>query len=608
MFSNIVRTLNLLSIGDKRKGFVFLILMGFQAALEVGTVGLIMPFIAIVTDPGQIDRSHYLNMFYVLSGVRSPTSFLVLIGSSLIGLILFKNVFQTYLLIAQSRYSTRIQFDIERRLMSSYLMRDYLFHIERNPTELYQNMRSVSAIINLVISPLLQGISELSILVFMLGFLLWLHPFITLSSIILLGGMMAIIYLSVGNKARRFGEIAQKHATAMDQWMIQSFAGIKEVKILGREVFFVRKTLLHSSLYVRATFNGQILSQLSRPLIESVGFALIILFVLGNLVYGQNNDAILPTLVLFVAAAFRLMPALNRIVGFALVIRQSTSRVDSVVGELSVESVKVGKTAAKPAQEKYPMHTAIELKDIVYRYPSAVKPSLDKFSMTVRKGESIALVGQSGAGKTTVVDLLLGLLPDYQGRFLVDGIDLPPDKMLGWRQNFGYIPQAIYLSDDTVRRNVAFGLEDNEIDEEKVKKAIQAAQLEEVIARMPDGLDTFVGDRGARLSGGQRQRIGIARALYSDPEILILDEATSALDNETERAVSSAIDDLSGAKTIILIAHRLSTVIHCDRIFFMRDGQVTAQGTYAELLEASEQFRKFAGEASQQIPATDRDA
>ena len=577
-----------------------MVLMGFQAALEVGTLGLIMPFIAIVTNPEQIGRYHYLNIFYTGSGAQSPTAFLVGIGLALIGLIVFKNVFQTYLLVAQSKYSVRIQMDIERRLMSSYLMRDYLFHVERNPTELYQNMRSVSAVINLVISPLLQGISEISILLFMLGFLIWLHPLITLSTIFFLGGMMVLIYLGVGGRVRRLGEVTQKQATAMDQWMIQSFAGIKEIKILGREQFFIRKTLSHSMLFVRATFNAQILSQLSRPLIESVGFAMIILFILGNLLFGKSGDAILPTLVLFVAAAFRMMPALNRIVGFALIIRQSTSRVDSVVRELGPWSVGVGEPKVRSIQEKHSMHASIELKNIVYRYPSASKPSLNDFSMVIRKGESIALVGQSGAGKTTVVDLLLGLLPNYQGRFLVDGLDLPAEKIVAWRQNFGYIPQAIYLSDDTIRRNIAFGLEDAEIDEEKVENAVRAAQLEGVVSRMPDGLDTFVGDRGARLSGGQRQRIGIARALYSDPDILILDEATSALDNETERAVSSAIDSLSGKKTIILIAHRLSTVVHCDRIFFMRDGKVEADGTYAELLETNEQFRQFSGSESQQ--------
>jgi ABC-type multidrug transport system fused ATPase/permease subunit len=311
------------------------------------------------------------------------------------------------------------------------------------------------------------------------------------------------------------------------------------------------------------------------------------------LVIGGSVGSMMASLILFVGAAFRLMPSLNRIVSAALNIKQSSIQVSSVLQALDEfdPSREVDRDANLAAPE---FKQSIVLSNISYRYPASDKISLDHVSLTIPKGQSVAFVGPSGAGKTSLVDLLLGLLPDYEGDIQVDGTVLQTDSISQWRKKFGYIPQMIYLSDDSIRRNIAFGLPDDEIDDQKIFRAVKAAQLQDVIDAMPDGVDTVVGDRGARLSGGQRQRIGIARALYNDPEILILDEATSALDNETEREVTRAIESLSGTKTLILIAHRLSTVVRCDKIFFLRAGQVEASGSYDELIASSEAFRNFA--------------
>lgn len=593
MLATIKKTLALLSLSDKRKSLGLIILMGIQASMEIGVLGLVMPFVSLISDPSQLGQHRTLNLIYQALGLRTPTAFLLWMGGILVFLIIFKNIFQAFLLWLQTRTLVRIQLGMEHRLMSSYLRRNYLFHVQKNPAELFQNMRSVSAIVNLILSPLLSGITELLILIIMLSFLLYLRPVITLIALALLGGIVLTAYIALGRHMKQIGDHAQQHATAMDQWMMQSFGGIKEIKILGKELFFLDKTLHHSIEYSHAQLRGVMTQQISRPLIEGLGFSLIILSIMFQLAFGGANSTVLPTLILFVAAAFRLMPSFNRIISSMLTIRQGTSRVDAVTKELNAMA---DMEAEEPdsSGERIHLHDRIELNNIVYRYPGASRASLDGLSMSIPKGGSVALVGRSGAGKTTIVDLLLGLLPYYEGDMLIDGVPLDMARVKPWRRNFGYIPQTIYLSDDTIRRNIAFGLTNSEIDEDKVRRALAAAQLEDVIANLPDGLDTMVGDRGVRLSGGQRQRIGIARALYNDPEILILDEATSALDNETEHAVSSAIRSLSRTKTIIMIAHRLSTVVHCDRIFFIENGRIEAQGTFAELSEENAKFKEFA--------------
>jgi ATP-binding cassette subfamily C protein len=489
----------------------------------------------------------------------------------------------------------KLQLDIEIRLMQGYLSREYLFFTGKNPAELYQNIRSVSGIVGLVYTPALTIASELIVLLLIGVFLVLVNPWVTFAAITVSGILAYLIYRINRNRAQRYGDEGVRNLIEMDKWMYQSFAGIKEIKILAKENFFLDRSISYSRNAAWAGMKVALLSAVTRPFIETVWFSLTVLLVLIAILAGKNGSSMLPPIVLLAAAAIRIMPALNRILNSTISIRQATHHISVVSLELGrAEVVRHQSGEKESAQWAHEFRNDIRFLEVAFEYPGGAEQVLRNLSFSIRKGQSIAFVGPSGSGKTTAVDLLLGLLEPQQGQILIDGVSLAIGDASSWRRNFGYVPQSIYLSDDTIRNNIAFGQLHNEIDASRIDAVVKQAQLSDVLMRLPNGLDTVVGDRGARLSGGQRQRIGIARALYNDPPILVLDEATSALDNETEREITRAIRELSGSKTVILIAHRLTTVAHCDQIVFLVDGVVKATGTYEELMRDNDEFRRFA--------------
>jgi ATP-binding cassette subfamily C protein len=374
----------------------------------------------------------------------------------------------------------------------------------------------------------------------------------------------------------------------------QGLAGVKEARLFGCERFFLDAFRRSGEAYSRSLVVHGVTGILPRYVLEIVGVLALVLVTIAMLGRGAEARAVLPLLGALAVAAVRLLPSLARILGSVAQIRFHKPSLDALYDAFQLEGPDAAQRELR--KDRVPplrMEREVRMVDVHYTYPGAAEPSLRGVTLRLAKGESVGLVGLSGGGKTTIADTLIGLLTPDRGRVEVDGEPLEGERLIAWQRNIGYIPQTIFLCDDTIRRNVAFGVEDEEIDDERVREALKAARLDELVATLPEGLSTFVGERGIRLSGGQRQRIGIARALYFDPKVLVLDEATSSLDGATEREVVEAIERLRSERTMLVIAHRLSTVRACDRIVLVAKGEILDSGTWDDLLGRSDEFRKL---------------
>jgi len=406
---------------------------------------------------------------------------------------------------------------------------------------------------------------------------------------VLLGGAVFLTYHVLQNKVRFWGNLNEQCFSDILLWATQSFGSIKESKILGRELFFRKQ--FSRPVFVRAHLRALVSTsgQAPRAIIELV--AIISIFLVAFIILARDGAMgnVVTVIGLFSIVAMRLIPSATRIAAFSLQLQEGSASVDIVHKEVG-HVMNLRRTPSP--KSSLPFDRKIGLENLSYRYPGASEPVLRNIELTIDRGQSVAFIGSSGAGKTTIVDVILGLLDPVEGRLTIDGVDARKN-VRAWQDCIGYVPQTIYLLDNTLRRNIAFGIADAQIDEERVLEVVRMARLEEMVSKLPEGLDTFIGEGGVRLSGGQRQRAGIARALYHDPYVLILDEATAALDNETERDITQSIDALHGEKTVILIAHRLSTVRRCDRIFFLKDGQLIDFGTFEELNGRNTDFQRL---------------
>lgn len=592
MKSNLKLAFSLLLPRHRYSLLILLLLMLLVAILESAGIGLLLPYIGVVNSPDVLKTNEYLNAIYKFFNFSSVRAFILISSGFLIFLFLVKNIIYVLQNYIQSKIVLEIQMNMESRLLAQYFRREYMFFTQKNPSELVQNMRLVSGVISLIFLPSLTALTEILVLGAIILLLLIVQPYLTLIVGVFSGVLLWSIFRVTKNRATRYGAESSENLVGMTKWMSQGFGGIKEVKILSKESFFLNQSMSYSRMATWSGMKAAMLSMVTRPLIETVWFSLTLVLIIIVISMGESGATLLPIIALLAAAAIRIMPALNRLLNASIAIRQATYYVETVAAEL--QNHLSDNHESTDTTQAMSFQRTIQFESIAFHFPDSNGPALHNLSFTIKKGQSVAFVGPSGAGKTTAVDLLLGLLEPKAGQILVDETPINSKDVRSWRKNFGYVPQNIYLSDDTIASNIAFGQMPAEIDFQRIDAVVEQAQLSDVLARLPLGLDTVVGDRGARLSGGQRQRIGIARALYRDPPILVLDEATSALDNETEREITRAIRELSGSKTVILIAHRLSTVVHCDQIVFLVDGSVRACGTYEELMQDCEDFRRFA--------------
>ena len=540
--------------------------------LELLGVGLVLPVLTMLADPtGQGATSRFLVLLF---GGADPNQMAVVAMLLLVGVYLLKSLFLSFQVWQQFAYSFAIQERVCLSLYRLYLNQPYSFHLTTNSAML---IRNVTMEVNLFVGSIngvIQVTAESMVVLAMVALLCWYEPIGAAFLIVLFAAAGGIFVAVSRDSSLRWGKERQVHEGQRVKQLQQGFGGVKDAILLACQETMVDQFKVHNASSLSALRMQSTIQQYPRLWLEFVSVLGLAIVVISSIKSGRDIATLIPILGVFAAAAFRMIPSANRILTAMQAIRfgsPSVEKVCSQLFQLYVPSVPHPKHhSSNPVQ-------SIRFDQVGFCYEGATAPALREISMSISHGELVGVVGTSGAGKSTLIDLMLGLLSPSRGKILVDGADIVLD-MHRWQSCVGYVPQSIYLMDDTLRRNIAFGCKEDEIDEASVDAAIDAAQLQELLTDLPAGINTVLGERGVRLSGGQRQRIGIARALYRNPSVLVLDEATSALDTETETAVMAAVNALRGNKTVIIVAHRLSTLNNCDRIYRLSAGQIIAEG------------------------------
>lgn len=552
---------------------ILLVIIFIGAFVELLGVSAIMPLIDVAMNPETIDEKWYFVLIRKYTGITDANQMILFLAVLLIVIYILKNVYVMVMYSLQYRFVFNNQQRLSVRMMKSYMQQDYLFHVSKNVAEFQRNITSdVNGFFTIVLN-VLQFLAEFSVSAALVIFLFVQDWVSTMAVAVLLFLFMGIFTIFFRKVLVKIGEQSRQANVLVTKWLFQAFSGIKEIKVANKESFFISNYNRHYKDCVRVQRQQSILTYLPKPVMETVCIcSLMLAMIIKIAVVKSDIVSFVTTLSVFAVAAFRMLPSFNKITGYISGMMFNKPAIDSVYRDLKeIEQLMEQKTAEHEDTIKVMLHSSIRLNNVSFRYPESDKWILKNASLEITKNTSVALIGASGAGKTTAADLMLGILQPQEGTVTIDGTDLRK-CMKSWHEDIGYIPQVIYLMDDNIRANVAFGIPDAEIDDDAVQKALREAQLDQFVNSLPNGLDTLIGDRGVKLSGGQRQRIGIARALYRNPNVLVLDEATSALDSDTEKEVMEAIDGLHGTRTLIVIAHRLSTIKKCDKIFEVGGG------------------------------------
>lgn len=573
---------------DKRRFVLLIVGITFTSIWNIGGIASIMPLIEVLTSPsGEVSDStiaEILNLF----GVGINEDSVIWLGLGVLFLFVTGNGFLALVTWRSIDFARTVAFSLSTRLFDTYLRQEYAFYLNHNTSELMKNIfGELNNIVSGVLKPAVEFLVEAVLALGIIVFLVIIDPVIALFAALLLGGGYGAIFLLfrvVLNKASRakVKRNREKYGIVAD-----AFGAIKEVKLMGLERRY--SILYQRSAYrlERAKVRIQAVAKLPRFALETLAFGGILTLALVIYATGRSAASVLPLLSAYVFAGYKLLPALQRIFAAMANIRGSHASVQLVVHELHRSAPELPEL---PAESAIRLNQRITLEKITFSYGGAALPALRDISVTIEKNTTFGIAGPTGCGKTTLVDLILGLHYPQSGRLLIDETVLAKDNLRDWRRHIGYVPQVIYLSDTSVTKNIAFGVDDQEIDHARVRFAAQLANLDEFVSSMEEGYETQLGERGVRLSGGQRQRVGIARALYTDPDVLVFDEATSALDTQTEQAVMEAISKLMHKKTILIIAHRLSTLTEADKILVLKDGNVDAVGTYESLIASHPHF------------------
>ena len=565
--------------------------MGFVELIGVGSIS---PFISVVSNPEIIHTNKYLISLYEYFNFSSDTNFIIVFGIAIICCLAFSNMCLAGVSFIIHIFSAKRDHSISMRLFEKYLRQPYIFYLNINTSELSKNILSeVYLYVNRVLIILLQLLSSAIISLFIVVLLIIVNPLLAVLTSI----TFAIIYIIVFSIVRKILAKKGKERFLQNQlkykYINEAFGGIKDIKVLGKETVFLNFFSGPSKKLSMADAMNDVVNEIPKYLLETIAFSGILCIIIFMIRSGMKIEDFLPVLTVYAVGAYRLLPSLQKIFRAIASIRFHFQVVLNLHKDFT--TLPEGESLATSKINKISFNDSIDLKNIVFRYPNTHTDTIKNQSISIKSNSSIAFVGSTGCGKTTFADIMLGLLEPQSGNIFVDGVEITTANRRGWQQNLGYVPQSIYLLDDSIEKNIAFGIDPLNIDKEAIVKAAKLANIHNfVISDLENGYDTIVGERGIRLSGGQRQRIGIARAVYHDPSVLILDEATSALDGLTENVIMDAIKNISHKKTIIIIAHRITTVKQCDVIYFMDKGEIVDYGSYDELYQKNNVFKKMA--------------
>ncbi len=565
-----------------------------MALVDLASVAAIFPFMSLAANPSSINSNEYLNFAYQLSGLNSSKQFLILLGGLSAFFLIASIAFKAYTTYATVRFTSQQNFQVGARLVEGYFNRPYSWFLESNTSDIGTKvLNDTNLVITTALVPFANLCAGVAVTAVMIGVMLFTNPFITLIAATILIALNITVYAFVRPWLLRLGEIRNASNQLKYKIVAEGFGAIKEIKILGLESSFLQRYKEPASNVTQTEAFGTLAAVLPKFLLEGIAFAGMLAVVIFFIVTSGDLNSAVPTVSLFALAGYRLLPTLQQIYLGITSLRFAGPAVTALWNDC--QEIK----ASEPKNidsAPLPFTNQIELRNVTFAYEKTNCPVIEDLSLTIKANTTVGFVGPTGSGKTTLIDLILGLLPPSNGGVYIDSQLLSSHNTRHWQRNIGYVPQQIFLSDDSIERNIAFGVEPDKIDRKQVETVSKIANLHEFVAReLPAGYKTIIGEKGVRLSGGQRQRIGLARALYHSPKILVLDEATSALDNLTEEAVMDAMQALNHQITIIMIAHRLRTVRSCDTIFVLSNGQVEAFGKFSDLRKTNTYFNRLCG-------------
>ncbi len=599
MFKMIRQLFSLLTPSQVRQFYVLQLLVVVVAFTELVGIASIAPFMALVGDISLLEKDGLFAELYQFSGVANPMDFLFYTGLAVLLMLAFSTVISMFTIWKLSLYAAKIGTEIADRLYAHYMQQDWLFHASGSSAHLTKQVSTEAMrVTDQIIQPLMQMNAKVVLAVFISVSILIYDPLIAISGLLLFACAYFLLYKLVRKRLQANGLKMSQIFTQRFRLMNAGFGGIKDVLLLNRRYDFVERFQESGKTFAHARGTNTAISQVPRYFMELIAFGAMISLVLLLIKLHQGNlGTVLPILAVYALAAFKLLPALQQIYSSIAQIKGNAAAFEAIKDDLEQSF-----TTQQPLEKQHPVsHLAfkqqVSLNNITFSYPGKPSPAVKDLTLVIPKNSVIGLVGASGSGKSTAIDLLLGLLTPQQGSLQLDDTEITPHNKRAWQNTLGFVPQSIYLSEGSIAENVAFGLPVKDINLEQVNKALQLANLTELVEQLPQGIQTQVGERGVQLSGGQRQRIGIARALYHEADVLVFDEATSALDGITEKIIMEAIHDFSGEKTIIMIAHRLKTVQKCDIIYMMDQGKIIDQGTYQQLLDNNPKFKEMAEHA-----------